>query len=77
MGVRGAVRGNVRQDGVEGSYTARIVAAIHLQVGVLWRPPDIRVTLEARVTDVVDQVVVEERIERRIFRVGRWQVLPN
>ena len=73
MGVRGTVRGDVGQDGVEGGEsvrgdTSRVVPAIQLQVGV---------TVEARVTDVVDQVVVEERVERRILGVRRWQVLPN
>ena len=61
--VRRTVGRNVRQDWVERRETVWGETRLSLHLG-----------MEARVADVVDQVVVE-RIERRVLGVGRGQIL--
>ena len=78
VGVRGAVRRDVRQHGVQGGQSVRrnnsgvSGSSFQLQVG----PGPLQVTLEARVTHVVHQVI-EERVEGWILRVRRWKIVSN
>ena len=79
LGVRGTVGRNVRQHGVQGGQSLRrntsrvLTTSFQLQVG----PGPVQVTVEARVTDVVHHVVIEERVERWVLRVRRWQIVSN
>ena len=72
VGVRGTVGRNVRQHGVQGGQSVRRNTS-----RVLTTSFQLQVTVEARVTDVVHHVVIEERVERWVLRVRRRQIISN